>query len=74
MNKVKKFLLDNKKEMKVLAYGASMMAFGFYFGVKMEEGLVAKGLENMAKSGKKLNTVIDNEFYIMSIVKEQIDK
>lgn len=74
MKKAKKFLSNNKEEMKVLAYGAGMMVFGFYFGVKMKEGLVTKGLENMAKNGKKLNTVIDNEFYVISIIKKQIDK
>ena len=70
MNKIK----NAKREIKVLAYGTVMLTVGFYFGKKYEEVAVSTGLGKLAKSGKKLYTVIDNEVYVMSVIKDQINK
>jgi hypothetical protein len=74
MNKIKNFISDNKRGINKFAYGAAMLAVGFYVGIKAEETMIGVGLERLAKSGKILNTVIDNEIYVMSIVKQQINK
>jgi hypothetical protein len=72
MNKVKIFISNNKEELKVLAYGTAMLTIGILVGKKYEDIIIGGKLEIMAKNKIKLKTVIDNEMYVMSIVKEQI--
>jgi len=74
MENIKNQISNKKSKIKKVAYGIGLLTIGCYLGIKLEETVIGIGLEKMARSGKIIKTVIDNEVYIMSIVKEQIIK
>jgi hypothetical protein len=72
MDKIKKFLSDNKEEMKVLAYGVVMMTFGIHVGIKLQRFGMDKLAVQLAESGKTAYKIIDNEMYEMTVIKGQL--
>lgn len=71
MSKIKEFINNNKKEIKVLAYGVGMMTFGIFIGAKYERNGMDKIVTELAETGKQAYRIIDNDIYQMTIIKGQ---
>ena len=71
MKKIKKFLQDNKEEMKVLAYGASMMIAGIYIGRKYEGLKINNALDNLARTGKTVTNFVDGKLFELSVTEKK---
>ena len=72
MNKVKKFIQDNKKEMKVLVYGVGMLAAGVCIGRKYENIKLNNFIDNLARTEKVVTNFVDGKKYMLSVT--QIEK
>ena len=59
MNKIKKFIKENKLELQVVAYGTVMLVAGIYLGKKIENIKWDETLTYMGKSGVTMSNVVD---------------
>lgn len=67
--KIINFLKDNKEEMKVIAYGVTMMSLGIHIGVRAERQGMDRTVTKLADTGKRAYKIINNEIYQMEIIK-----
>lgn len=73
MNKIKKFIQDNKEEMKVLAYGTGMLLAGVYIGKRYENLKWNNMLNCLARTGKTVNNFVDGKEYRLSITEVKVE-
>lgn len=69
MNKIKKFIKDNKEEMKVLAYGVGMLTVGFYIGKRYENIRLNNFIDNLARTEKVVTNFVDGKKYMLSVTR-----
>jgi hypothetical protein len=72
MNKVKKFISNNKEEFKVLAYGTIMMIGGIYVGNKYANVKWNNMLLKVGDTGEELHKLVGNEIYTLYVDKEKL--
>ena len=70
MNKIKKFLKDNKNEIKVTVYGAGMLIAGIYIGKKIEYKTTTDSLKKLAATKNFGEILIKGEKYFISAIDE----
>lgn len=70
MNKITKFMNDNKLEMQVVAYGIGMFVSGIYLGKKIENIKWNETFDIMARTGATMNNVIDGKEFVCSVTKK----
>ena len=72
MNKIKKFLSNNKIELQVLTYGIMMFSAGIYLGKRFEGDKWDEQLTWLGDTGFNINKIVGDNKYIVSVLKEQI--
>lgn len=70
MNKIKKFLSNNKQEIQTLAYGTGMLLIGVSIGRKVECRSTINSLKYLAENRKFGDVNIKGEDYFVSIIKK----
>jgi hypothetical protein len=73
MNKIKKFIQDNKQEMKVIAYGTGMLLAGVYIGKRYENLRWNDLLNTLARRGLTVNNFVDGKEYMLSITEVKVE-
>jgi len=67
MNKIKKFIKDHEKGLKMTACGITTLVIGVRIGRIYEKARYETLLDNLARTGKTINNFVDGKEYKLSI-------